>query len=93
MSTVIVTDGTVYCCEVCDCQIWRYFHLNQTATYADNLFPLTGLVHVRVYLFLSITTEVQVQNRLTFKTSHTLSHAVITKSSYQMYRMFSFKHI
>jgi len=37
-------------------------------------------------------TEVQLQNRHTFKTLHTLSHAVITRKSYLTYRMFSFKH-
>jgi len=49
MSTVTLTDGYGVLREVCDCQIWRYFHLNQTATYGDNLYPLTGLLHVNVY--------------------------------------------
>jgi len=43
--------GTVYFREVCDYQIWRYFHLNQTANYGYSLYPLTGLGHLNVYKY------------------------------------------
>jgi len=38
-------------------------------------------------------TEVQLQNRHTFKTLHTLRYAVTTKRTYLTFRMFLFKHL
>ena len=41
----------VYFGEVCDCQIWRYFHLYQTATDWYSLYTITGLLYVNIYKY------------------------------------------